>query len=497
MNNVDPACIPDGLKSGIYTVTEITDAIRQNLETEFPSIKVIGEIANFKAHTSGHFYLTLRDGQNLLKVVMFKRNTYELDFGPQDGMMVVAGGRVSHYGGSGQTQLIAERIELSGRGPFELRFRKLLVKLMEEGLTDPAVKRPFPPYPERIAVITSASGAVIKDIARTIARRWPVAEIEHIHADVQGVSAPLSIIEAFKRTDSMDDVDLVILARGGGSIEDLQAFNEEETARAVAASRHPVVTGIGHEIDTTICDYVADLTAATPTAAAELVTPSKEDVKGNIGRLLEDIGRRFRDSSGRKLGLLEYILRSSAFPSMLHRMEMVSMRVDDSLDRLAETEATLVERYRDRTADSESRLVSSVMEMTAESGKSVSCRAERLAGKDPSRRVEVLKRTLEGYSDVLRLRMSAKSEMARTGVDGMMRALNGLGPVKVLRRGYSYCVSEDGNSVISSVEDVSANDGIHVNFYDGSARCIVKGKRKEKRWQQNRILKSPSAGSRR
>ncbi len=488
---------PDLLNGGIYTVTEIADAIRQNLETEFPSIRVIGEVANFKAHTSGHFYLTLRDGQNLLKIVMFKKSTYGLAFRPEDGMMVIAEGRVSHYGGSGQTQLIAERIELSGRGPYELRFRKLLAALMSEGLTDPAAKRPLPKYPGRIAVITSASGAAIRDITRTIARRWPVAVIEHIHADVQGVAASAAIIEAFRKADSMEDVDVVILARGGGSIEDLQAFNEEETARAVSASRHPVVTGIGHEIDTTICDYVSDLRAATPTAAAELATPLWGEVMGNIDRLLGDIERRYRESSGGKLGLLEYILRSSAFPALRHKVEMLAMRVDEKLENLVDAGEMSMKTTMDRIDDSAARLSSYLAGGVDEAQTALACIAERLASADPARRVEILKNSVAAHENIMKLAVHSGSAMKRGACEGLIRAMNGLCPENILKRGYSYCVSGDGITMISSVEDVSAGDEIQVNFFDGRARCAVKGKRREELWQRSRVSKNPSAGSKR
>lgn len=488
---------PDLLNGGIYTVTEITDAIRQNLETEFPAIRVIGEVANFKAHTSGHFYLTLRDGQSLLKIVMFKRSTYGLAFRPEDGMMVIAAGRVSHYGGSGQTQLIAERIELSGRGPYELRFRKLLAALMSEGLTDPAAKRPLPKYPGKIAVITSASGAVIRDITRTIARRWPVALIEHIHADVQGVAASAGIIEAFRKADSMEDVDVVILARGGGSIEDLQAFNEEATARAVSASRHPVVTGIGHEIDTTICDHVSDLRAATPTAAAELATPLWGEVMGNIDRLLGDIERRYRESSGGKLGLLEYILRSSAFPALRHKVEMLGMRVDEQLENLVDGGQMSVKMTKERIDDSTARLSSSLSGAMDGAQNALSGIGDRLSAEDPGRRVEILRNTLAGHANIIRISMSSRSVMKRGAYEGLMRAMNGLCPANILKRGYSYCVSADGISMISSVEDVSVGGEIQVRFFDGGAHCAVKGKRREKLWQRSRVSKSPSEGSKR
>jgi exodeoxyribonuclease VII large subunit len=262
----------------IYTVTEISEAITQSLESDFPAVRVIGEIANFKAHTSGHLYFSLRDKSNLLRAVVFRRYVEALPFGPDNGMLVIATGRISHYGGGGQTQIVAYRLTPAGRGGMELEFRSLLKKLMREGLTASERKRGIPPYPARFVVITSETGAVIRDILDTLKRRWPVAEILHIGVAVQGPRAVPTIVKAFERANRLEEIDAVILARGGGSIEDLWAFNSEEVARAVAGSVHPVICGIGHEIDTTIADYVADVRAATPTAAAELAAPSMERI---------------------------------------------------------------------------------------------------------------------------------------------------------------------------------------------------------------------------
>jgi exodeoxyribonuclease VII large subunit len=319
----------------LYTVTEISEAVRQHLESEFPRVSVIGEIANLKIHTSGHVYFTLRDSANMIHAVLFRRYAERLRCNPENGMLVISPGRISHFGGSGQTQIIATDVIPAGRGRMELEFRRLLQRLMDEGLTAPERKRPIAPYPYKIGIITSSTGAVISDIMDTIARRWPVAEVIHVPAEVQGPGAAASIVRAFETVDAIEDVDTVILARGGGSVEDLWAFNIEEVARAVAASVHPVITGIGHEIDTTVADHVADVRAATPTAAAELATPLIEEVHRVIAEMVRRIRNRVGVSLEGNARLVEYLVRSAAFPAIANRMERAELELDNSLEGLS------------------------------------------------------------------------------------------------------------------------------------------------------------------
>jgi exodeoxyribonuclease VII large subunit len=468
----------------IYTVTELSDAIRQSLESEFPRVTVIGEITNFTAHSSGHFYLTLRDGSSRLGAVIFSRYTRNVDFAPEDGMTAVASGRISHYGGGGRTQLIADSMRLAGEGDLELNKRRLLAKLMEEGLTDPSRKRDLPPFPERIAVVTSPEGAAVEDIRRTICRRWPLAEMRLVPAAVQGEAAAGSIVEAFAKLDEMDGIDAVILARGGGSAGDLWSFNDEAVARAVAGCRYPVVTGIGHEIDTSVCDYVADLSAATPTAAAEMTTPDAREVRGAVEALTGRIADLSSSQSRKRLERVEFMMRSSAFPAIEHRLERSRLELDDRTARLTDWRKELSRDGIDEIRNLSVRLQETLAGTLRESVGLLRDLSERFAGLNPSGGVGAGRERLERLMNSARLMTEGNAAGSRGDLRGKMRTLRGLGPGEVLGRGYTYCMSEDGRSIIGSIEDVEEGGRISVTFFDGDAGCLVESMRKDGRWRQ-------------
>jgi exodeoxyribonuclease VII large subunit len=466
----------------IYTVTEITEAIRQSLESEFPSVKIIGEIANFKVHTSGHIYFSLRDEHNLLRVVLFRRYASNLRFGPEDGMLVVADGRISHYGGGGQTQLLAYEMVPAGRGGMELEFRRLLQKLMGEGLTSPEKKRPIPAFPERIAVITSPTGAVIRDILDTLARRWPVAEVIHIHAEVQGPAAADSIADALERANGLEGVDVVILARGGGSLEDLWTFNAEKVARAVAGSVHPVISGVGHEIDTTVVDYVSDLRAATPTAAAELASPVIDEVRRTVSeyeRKMKDLCTR---SSLDRIHMLNYLLRSSAFPALLHRLEQAELRLGERSGRIHGWWEFTKSEALSCVDTSTARLRTALERSIRRCDSILTGKLERLFLKYPEKGISACGERLYRLLGLLRIRTVSALDGGGRDLEVRMRALGGLHPMSVLARGYTYCTTPDGEKVIDSARKIQKGDAMAVNFRDGGSICRVEGKRKGRSW---------------
>lgn len=466
--------------SDIYTVTELTEAIRQSLESEFPHVDVIGEIANFKAHTSGHLYFSLRDETNLIRAVVFRGNVKTLSFGPENGMLVVASGRLSHYGGSGQTELIVRTLIPAGRGQMELEYMKLLRKLMDEGLTSPERKRPIPQYPARIVVITSPTGAVIRDILDTLRRRWPVAEVVHIGTDVQGAGAARSIMGAFEAANRIGDADVVILARGGGSVEDLWTFNMEGVARAVAGSVHPVITGIGHEIDTTVADYVSDKRAATPTAAAEIATPVILDVRKHVEKQLENLLRLYRDSSSQRLHLLEYLLRSSAFPALVHRLERAELDIDARVARLRMWwDGRRREKGQGITACMSG--LERAVERTVGNGESRLVRKlGRLSLNSPEKKIAAAGEALKRIGRILQVRTTSTMALRNHELRELMRAMKSLHPRGVLKRGYTYCTTPDDEAVISRARGIARNEKMMVNFYDGGALCRIERKRKGK-----------------
>ncbi len=441
----------------LYTVTEISEAVRQHLESEFPRLNVIGEIANFKLHTSGHAYFTLRDSANMIHVVLFRRYAERVACSPANGMLVIAPGRVSHFGGSGQTQLIATDLIPAGRGDVELEFRRLLKKLMDEGLTAAGRKRSIPRYPVKIAVITSPTGAVIRDVVDTIRRRWPVAEIVHVRADVQGPGSAQSIACAFEVTNGIGDIDTIILARGGGSVEDLWSFNSEQVARAVAGSAHPVITGIGHEIDTTVADHVADVRAATPTAAAELATPLIDAVRRELGDTLRRMSSVETAVLVNRRHLVEYLIRSSAFPAIEHRMERAELEIDGLLDRMSDTGRLHV-----------------LLESTL----------DRLRRRNPSARMALAAGSIVHALRVMMMRLDGELSLKKNEVAGKLGALAGLDPRGVLKRGYSFCTEGDGVRVIPRAEKISRGDELTVHFYDGGVLCSVREKKKGRPWRK-------------
>jgi exodeoxyribonuclease VII large subunit len=313
----------------IYTVSEITKYIRVILEDSFPGVWVEGEISNFVLHTSGHMYFSLKDASSVLKCAMFKRANMGLKFKPKDGMKVIAFGKLSVYETRGDYQLIIEEIEPKGVGALQLAFQQLKEKLQKEGLFDASHKVPIPHLPTSIGVVTSPTGAAIQDILNIARRRFANVEIIINPVKVQGADAKDAIAAAVRQFNKMKNVDVIIVARGGGSLEDLWPFNEEVVARAIYDSELPVISAVGHEIDFTISDFVADLRAPTPSAAAELVIPRKEDLVNQVNTAVLRLRNALSgmvDTLSEKLGALKdsYVLRQP-----LNMVTQYEQKIDD------------------------------------------------------------------------------------------------------------------------------------------------------------------------
>lgn len=273
----------------ILTVSELNARVRVLIEENFRFVNLIGEISNFKAHSqSGHYYFTLKDDNSQIQAVMWKTRNQSLLFTPEDGMQVVIKGRLTVFGARGTYQVEVWELMPQGAGELRLRFERLKQKLFEEGLFDEELKKPLPRFPENIAILTSQTGAVIHDFVNVLKRRYPVMNLYLFPVNVQGYRAHESIIEALKLAETLsksgriEKIDIVVIARGGGSLEDLWPFNEEKLARAIFSCEIPVVSAVGHEVDYTICDFVSDLRAPTPSAAAELITPDINELIENL-----------------------------------------------------------------------------------------------------------------------------------------------------------------------------------------------------------------------
>lgn len=276
----------------IYSVSELTDRIRYLLETEFQYVWIEGEISNFRPAPSGHWYFTLKDESSQIRCAMFRNQNRYVKFRPEDGLRIVAWGKVSVYSARGEYQLILETMEPQGLGSMMLAFEQLKSKLAAEGLFDQGRKKPLPRFPRTVGLVTSSKGAAVRDMIRIIHRRFPGMIILLSPTLVQGDKAPEEITAALERLIRADGVDVIIIGRGGGSIEDLWGFNDERVVRAVAGCPIPIVGAVGHETDTTLMDYAADLRASTPSAAAELVAPTKTDLCDSI----RDFAMRLRNA---------------------------------------------------------------------------------------------------------------------------------------------------------------------------------------------------------
>ncbi|HXV13211.1 MAG TPA: exodeoxyribonuclease VII large subunit [Candidatus Krumholzibacteria bacterium] len=320
-------------ESTVFAVSELNALVRELLEDQFAEVAVEGETSNVRVHASGHVYFRLKDASASLSAVCFRSDARLLDFDLSDGQRVVARGRLTIYEVQGSYQLVARAIEPAGRGDLERAFRLLVSKLDQEGLFDEARKRPLPRYPRTIAVVTSPTGAAVRDIFSTLARRFPCVEVVFAPVQVQGERAPFEIVRALDALND-HDVDVVILGRGGGSIEDLWAFNDESVARAIHRSRAPVVSAVGHETDVTIADFVADRRAATPTMAAEIVVPEREDVARRLDAYAEKSRARMTARVGLEKRRVAELVRSYALGQVRGRVERGMQSLDFALERV-------------------------------------------------------------------------------------------------------------------------------------------------------------------
>ena len=345
----------------VFTVTALNAYLRELLETDevLQDLWVRGEISNFSQPRSGHLYFTLKDSESAMRCVMWKPSAMRLRFTPVDGMLVEAHGAMSIYPAQGQVQLYVDALRPAGEGALYQEFLRLRAQLEAEGLFDPSHKRPLPRLPKHIGVVTSATGAALHDILQTLNRRLPTLRVTVAPTSVQGVEAPAGIIAALKRLNSLPDLDLIILARGGGSIEDLWAFNDEGVARAIFASRYPVISGVGHETDFTIADFVADLRAPTPTGAAELATPiTKEELRaalqGAEAQLTELINRQLEDLKQALQLAQSELRRSSPRLRILNNIQ----RLDELQGRLERAIQQQLQRKQNNLANASDRLAS-------------------------------------------------------------------------------------------------------------------------------------------
>jgi exodeoxyribonuclease VII large subunit len=342
----------------VWTVGELTAYIRELFEIDYrlQDVQLAGEISNFSRARSGHLYFTLKDEQAQLKCVMWRSLAERLRFLPEDGDAVVVSGRISVYEAGGAYQLYAESLEPAGRGGLALAFEQLKEKLAGEGLFDRDFKKSLPRFPRKLGIVTSADAAALRDILNVLHRRWPLVSVLIAPALVQGKEAPPQIVWAIEWLDGRDDIDLIIVARGGGSMEDLWAFNDERVARAIFAAQHPVIAGLGHETDFTMADFVADLRAPTPSAAAELAVPDISEVRAYIWGLRNTISAGMKTTIIRLQREVEMSTRSLAHLSPRTCLNNNRQRVDLLVDRLERAMLRKTERLETTLEITQARL---------------------------------------------------------------------------------------------------------------------------------------------
>ena len=435
----------------IFSVAELVSTIRGRLEHDHPDVLVEGEISNCRAAASGHLYLTLKDGDAQLPVVLFRNRAQLLRFRPQDGLSVLARGRISIYEQRGQLQLIAESLEPLGAGALQLAFEQLKARLLAEGLFDSARKRPLPAFPHCVGVITSTSGAVLHDIIKVTRRRHARLNLLVYPSAVQGPGSAASIIAGIRFFNAHpDQADLILIARGGGSIEDLAGFNDEALARAIAASGLPVVSSIGHETDFTIADFVADLRAPTPSAAAEIITAAQHRIEDRIAALDARVLRATRYH----LVLARQRLASVSIPAMRARLESLlgrrAQRLDDLTYRL---ESAAARRLRTRSAQ--------LAQLTA-----------RLARHNPAARLALTRRRLDRANDSLRRLAQTTLSTHTMRLARAATRLHALSPLAVLDRGYAL-VFDSGGHLLRDAANAQPGDAIRARLARGTIAAKV------------------------
>lgn len=434
----------------VYTVGELVALLAGELESAFPDVWVEGEVSGFRRAPSGHCYFALKDSRAVLKVALFRAHAARLPFQPENGMAVLARGKLSVFEASGDLQLYATVLEPSGLGALQMALEQAKRRLAAEGLTDPARHRPIPPFPRRVGVVTSLAGAALRDVLSVLRRRSAGFDLVVAPALVQGAECPASVKSALGRLARVPGIDVVLLTRGGGSPEDLWGFNDEGLARFVAAFPVPVISAIGHEVDTVLTDLTADLRAATPSAAAELLTARVEEARTlarssrrALGRLLSHrLGSLKERLSGGRPGRLRALLES--------RLE----RAEEARDRLEERAGGAMRRRLDR-----------------EAGRLLVCR-RALSPEELRRWLRALSDRLEGGR--LRLRAAGEGALAsrRDRAASLARLLDSLSPLRVLGRGYSAAFDSGGRPV-SDASVLSPGDRLEVLFGRGAAACGV------------------------
>ena len=437
----------------VWRVADLVGAARTSLEREYTDVWVEGEISNFRSADSGHLYFTLKDGDSQLRIVMFRSSARLLRFKPADGLQVIARGRLTIYEPRGELQLSTEYLEPKGAGALQIAFEQLKAKLAAEGLFDAARKKPLPALPRRIGIVSSPRGAALHDMLNILRRRHANVPILIYSAQVQGEAAPSEVRAGIQYFNRAKNVDVIIVARGGGSIEDLAAFNEEGLARAIASSAIPVISAIGHETDFTIADFVADLRAPTPSAAAELVIESRHQLEQRIAGLRQRLARgaRYRLLMARQ-ALAEWA-QHATFARIHDALGRRQQRVDDLVYRLAAAEHRLLREYRSR----------------------LDVAGARIRHFDVRRQLAGISREIDSRTSALAAAARRLLLVRRARWERSAARLQEMSPLKILDRGYAL-VFDSAGRLVKDAAHVNQGDEISTRLARGTIISTVKRK---------------------
>ena len=442
---VNPTSAPSTAAPQIFSVEQVNNLLRGLIETNVGTVWIKGEISNFKPHSSGHFYFSLKDSKAQISAMMFRGHNSKLKFKPHDGLEVIVRGKITVYEPRGTYSIACEMMEPVGAGALQKQYEQLRDKLKDEGLFDPSRKQPIPTYPKTVAIVTSPTGAAIQDILNIMNRRARGVQVIVVPAIVQGAAAAPSLVEAFKKAELLKP-DVIIIGRGGGSIEDMWCFNDEKLARTIADSKIPVISAVGHEIDFTICDFVADLRAPTPSAAAELVAKSSVEI---INRL-EQLERSLRLALQRRLQHKQQLLllQSKRLVDPKKKLQDLFIRNDDLYSRFDLAMANYLSHARRDVQLLRSRLVS------------------------PKQVIEIKKVSLQQRQQKLNNSLTKNLTQFKFRVESAMALLDSLSPLKVVDRGYS--ITTKGKDVVKSVKQVKVGDLLAIKVADGTIETEVK-----------------------
>ena len=448
---------PESPERQVYTVTEITRAIKFSLETEFPHVWIEGEISNLRIPSSGHMYMTIKDEESQIKVVMFRSSKSKLKFEPKDGDQIIIRGKITVYEPRGEYQIVIDYMEPKGIGALQLAFQQLKEKLLKEGLFDEELKKSIPLLPQKIGIVTSPTGAAIRDILNIIDRRFSNVRVLIVPVRVQGEGAAREIAAAVKDLNQIKDVDVIIVGRGGGSIEDLWAFNEEIVARAIFKSEIPVISAVGHEIDFTISDFVADLRAPTPSAAAELVVRDKNNLLENIvafnKRLLGTIRGALSESKIQLKNLVSRkVLRDPLTPvhEKQQRLDEITLRMERAIKNFLQTQKEQARANK-----------------------------KHLFLLNPLNKIKQHRALLTEVEKKLNSQMNFTLSILRNTLNAAMKRLDSVSPLSVLKRGYAICRTYPEEKLLKDSRKVSIGELVKVQLSKGNLLCNIKDRENE------------------